>query len=116
MSHAEGDYTIANHRTQHVFGGYNIADPSIEDATARGTYVEIVGNGYKESGVEYRSNARTLDWSGNEVLAGTITATNIPAPPNSNGTYYLTVVVNNGALTYSWSALPIYDGTVQTGT
>ena len=78
MSHAEGDYTIANHRTQHVFGGYNVADPSAEAATARGTYVEIVGNGYKENNVEYRSNARTLDWDGNEVLAGKLTVGTAP--------------------------------------
>lgn len=41
-------------------------------------YVEIVGNGYAEMDdqfnvTEYRSNARTLDWDGNESLAGSIT-------------------------------------------
>ena len=69
-SHAEGSYTIANHRAQHVFGAYNIADPSTELATAKGNYIEIVGNG---TGTSVRSNARTLDWSGNEVLAGKLT-------------------------------------------
>ena len=35
-----------------------------------GVYIEAVGNGYEGS----LSNARTLDWSGNETLAGSITA------------------------------------------
>ena len=68
-SHAEGDYTIANHRAQHVFGRYNIADTSTATADNKGKYVEIVGNGSYNA----RSNARTLDWSGNEVLAGKLT-------------------------------------------
>lgn len=69
-SHAEGYYTTANHRSQHVFGQFNIADPSEEAATARGNYVEIVGNG---TAANARSNARTLDWEGNERLAGGLT-------------------------------------------
>lgn len=68
-SHAEGNNTIANHKSQHVFGEYNIEDNSSATASNRGNYVEIVGNG-----TEYtRSNARTLDWSGNEKLAGSLT-------------------------------------------
>jgi hypothetical protein len=69
-SHAEGIYTTANHKSQHVFGEANIADPSTSPATARGNYVEIVGNG---TNAVNRSNARTLDWNGNEVLAGGLT-------------------------------------------
>lgn len=66
-SHAEGNATIANHYAQHVFGSCNVADTSTAAATSRGNYVEIVGNGADDAN---RSNARTLDWSGNEVLAG----------------------------------------------
>ena len=69
-SHASGNKTIANHSEQFVFGEFNIADTSSAAATERGTYVEIVGNGDAEN---YRSNARTLDWNGNEVLAGNLT-------------------------------------------
>lgn len=69
-SHAEGDNTYATHRAQHVFGAYNVADPSTATSDERGTYVEIVGNG--PNGDE-RSNARTLDWNGNEALAGSLT-------------------------------------------
>lgn len=60
----------ANHRSQMVFGEYNEQDPSANDAYYRGTYVEIVGNGLTDNS---RSNARTLDWNGNEVLAGGLT-------------------------------------------
>ena len=35
----------------------------------RGEFAEIVGNGYDDS---HRSNARTLDWDGNERLHGTL--------------------------------------------
>ena len=69
-SHAEGRRTIANHLCQHAFGEYNIADASTKTSTSRGNYVEIVGNGTSSNA---RSNARTLDWDGNEWLAGTLT-------------------------------------------
>ena len=70
QSHAEGNGTTANHASQHVFGECNIADSSAEAAIKRGVYVEIVGNGTSNA----PSNARTLDWSGNEWLAGNLTA------------------------------------------
>lgn len=63
QAHAEGTYTIAAGDSQHVSGRYNI-----EDNYDR--YAEIVGNGTSF----VRSNARTLDWSGNESLAGNIDA------------------------------------------
>lgn len=78
QSHAEGYVTAANHRSQHVFGEYNILDSNAAAATARGTYVEIVGNGTADNA---RANARTLDWSGNEVLAGKLT---VGAAPTNN--------------------------------
>ena len=77
QSHAEGLNTIANHKSQHVFGENNIADTSENNATERGNYVEIVGNG----STTVRSNARTLDWSGNEILAGKLT---VGAGPTEN--------------------------------
>lgn len=69
-SHAEGTNTVANHKSQHVFGEYNIADASDAAGTARGNYAEVVGNGTSDAA---RSNARVLDWSGNEKLAGGLT-------------------------------------------
>lgn len=76
MSHAEGLWTVANHRSQHVFGEYNIADDSSATIGQRGNYVEIVGNGTDLG--SYRSNARTLDWNGNEVLSGKLTVGTAP--------------------------------------
>lgn len=69
-SHCEGYQTEATRRSQHVFGEYNIKDTSGADGTAKGAYIEIVGKGTNDAN---RSNARTLDWSGNEVLAGDCT-------------------------------------------
>lgn len=66
-SSAGGWRTIAKNKAQHVFGECNVPDPSESVATERGTYVEIVGNGTNSNN---RSNARTLDWDGNEELAG----------------------------------------------
>lgn len=54
-SHAEGYYTKASSNYQHVSGKYNEEDSS-------STYVLIVGNGSNDAD---RSNALTLDWSGN---------------------------------------------------
>ncbi len=61
-SHAEGNHTIAAGSAQHVSGRYNIADNN-------NTYAEIIGNGTANT----RSNARTLDWQGNETIAGDLT-------------------------------------------
>ena len=76
FSHAEGEYTIAKNKDQHTFGAFNEQDPSVNDGTSRGEYIEIVGNGTSNSN---RSNARTLDWNGNEVLAGKLTMGADPA-------------------------------------
>jgi hypothetical protein len=72
-SHAEGDHTIANRAWQHVFGRYNEEDPAPVSGSERGYFIEIVGNGDENS----RSDARTLDWYGNECLQGTIEARNL---------------------------------------
>lgn len=58
-AHAEGHGTIAASKYQHAGGRYNIADNA-------NTYAEIIGNGYANN----RSNARTLDWQGNETISG----------------------------------------------
>lgn len=76
-SHVQGYGTIATHDTQHIFGTYNIADPSTATSPKIGKYVQIVGNGTSTT----RSNARTLDWNGNEVLAGKLT---IGTNPSNN--------------------------------
>lgn len=60
-SHAEGWGTTASSEYQHVHGKFNIEDTS-------NTYAEIVGNGISLA----KSNAHTLDWSGNAWYAGTV--------------------------------------------
>lgn len=63
-AHSEGLYTKAGSDFQHVQGKYNIVDSS-------NVYADIVGNGTSNTA---RSNAYTLDWSGNAWFASTVTA------------------------------------------
>ena len=67
-SHAEGEGTIAADEAQHVQGKCNIEDNS-------NTYAHIVGNGepdFDGGDNHIRSNAHTLDWSGNAWFAGNV--------------------------------------------
>lgn len=66
-SFADGFGTTAKHKSQKVFGEYNVPDSSSAGTGERGNYVEIVGNGLRSSAT---SNARALDWNGNERLMG----------------------------------------------
>ena len=61
ISHAEGWSTIASGDQQHVQGQFNIEDTSNQ-------YSHIVGNG----SIKGRSNAHTLDWSGNAWFSGDV--------------------------------------------
>lgn len=72
FSHVEGFHTEATKNYQHVFGEYNKVDSEndpLAHGQGRGRYIEVVGNG----NFSQRNNARTLDWDGNEVLAGGLT-------------------------------------------
>lgn len=69
FSHAEGYFTIASAPKQHAQGQFNITDDD---------QAHIVGNGTSETA---RSNAHTLDWSGNawfqgDVYVGSTSGTN----------------------------------------
>lgn len=68
-SHAEGRRTIANGVDQHVQGRYNMRDESVEIIGEGGKYAHIVGNGTAESN---RSNAHTLEWSGDAWYQGNV--------------------------------------------
>ena len=75
VSTAIGYGNIANRQSQLVFGECNIADGTTNlapdnPAFRTGAHIEIVGNGTSNND---RSNARTLDWDGNECLAGSLT-------------------------------------------
>lgn len=63
-SHSEGIHTIASSQYQHAQGKYNIED-------SENKYAHIVGNGENDTA---RSNAHTLDWSGNAEYAGDVKA------------------------------------------
>ena len=73
-SHAEGYYTEAKGPYQHVAGKYNVAS----------LYpLEIIGNGTAD---DARSNARTLDWDGNEMLAGSLSLAGASSDITLSGT------------------------------
>lgn len=108
-SHAAGTVTVANHASQYTFGEYNVEDSSSASALTRGNYIEIVGNGTASNA---KSNARTLDWNGNEYLNGYLYVgcnadssggTRIPHDIQINGT---SIVLNGVA------NIPIADGVV----
>lgn len=61
-SHAEGLSTIASGEESHAQGKFNIEDTS-------NTYADIIGNGASTTA---RSNAATVDWSGNAWYAGDV--------------------------------------------
>lgn len=89
-SHAEGRTTIAQGNNQHVQGKYNIADT---------TSAHIVGNGSDSSN---RSNAHTLDWSGNAWFAGDIYTGSTSGTNKDDGSVKLPVV-------YSGTTAPTND-------
>ena len=74
-SHAEGMGTTASSYGQHVQGKYNIED-------SNSIYAHIVGNGISDSD---RSNAHTLDWSGNAWYAGTVEGTAMIVKSSTKG-------------------------------
>ena len=87
-SHAEGIYIIASGNNQHVQGKFNIEDTGNK-------YAHIVGNG---TSLEDRSNAHTLDWSGNAWYQGSVEATALILS-SPNGTRFQITVGDDGVLT-----------------
>ena len=74
-AHAEGVGTQA-FGSQHVQGKYNISEINYyEDSEGETVYAHIIGNG---TAANARSNAMTVDWSGNMVLAGKLTVGTAP--------------------------------------
>jgi len=53
---------------EHVFGQYNNYIPADSTGVHEHQYVEVVGNGVLDDGTPVTSNARTLDWNGNEWI------------------------------------------------
>lgn len=71
-AHAEGNTTIAGSDYQHVQGKYNIADYNNK-------YAMIIGNGTGRSS-DRRANALTVDWEGNQTIAGELYIKNSNQP------------------------------------
>lgn len=90
QSHAEGVHTTAQGENQHVQGKYNIADT---------INAHIVGNGSDSSN---RSNAHTLDWSGNAWFAGDVYTGSTSGTNKDDGSVKLPVV-------YSGTTAPTND-------
>ena len=93
-SHAEGYYTMATGEHSHASGNHTIAGLEV---FALGKYNKkaedvalVVGNGWGNDSHEYRSDALTLDYSGNLKLAGNLTA-------NSPGWDYLGAEIHGAA-------------------
>lgn len=89
-SHAEGRNTTASGNTQHVQGKYNVRDT---------TLAHIVGNGSSDSN---KSNAHTLDWSGNAWFAGDVYTGSTSGTNKDDGSVKLPVV-------YSGTTAPTND-------
>lgn len=77
-SHAEGYHTIARGEHSHASGSHTIAEMEV---FALGRYNKkaedvalVVGNGWGNDSHEYRSDALTLDYSGNLHISGKLTA------------------------------------------
>ena len=98
-SHAEGYNTIAASDYQHAEGKWNIED-------SNNKYAHIVGNGNANK----KSNAYTLDWSGNGVFAGKVTVGKAPTSNMDVATkqYVDTAVSNVGAPDLSSYATKTY--------
>jgi hypothetical protein len=84
-AHAEGTRTIAAGANQHAQGRWNIEDKANK-------YAHIVGNGNNENA---RSNAHTLDWSGNAWFAGEVETKGLILV-SPNGTRFIVSLNDDG--------------------
>lgn len=107
-SHAEGKGTTASGENQHVQGKYNIEDT---------TSAHIMGNGTTD---DTRSNAHTIDWSGNAWFAGSVYTGSTSGTNKDEGSKKLATeeYVNNlvGSTDVPVNAIIEYEGaTIPTG-
>lgn len=116
-SYAAGNGTWAIGRSQVVMGEGNIEDSS-EDASSRGTYAFIIGNGDVEA-AEY-SNATTVDWEGNAWFSGDVYVDSTSGINKDEGSkklatenYVDTSIANQSSETWTFT---LADGSVVTKT
>lgn len=118
-SHAEGSDTVANPAYQHVQGKFNIAEDSPVDPSDAGNYAHIVGNGISTT---KRSNAHTLDWSGNAWFAGNVYVGSTSGKNKDDGSKKLATIddvassaegfAQNYSIYYTYSSGTIKDGDI----
>lgn len=101
-SHAEGYNTIAARSSQHVEGKYNIADNTV------GGSLHIVGNGTSDKA---RSNAHTLDESGNAWYAGDVYVGSTSGTNKDEGSKKLATEEYVGDRSFTFTITPV-DGQV----
>lgn len=106
-SHAEGNGTIASGPISHAQGLGTIAQAAYQTAlgkhnVADSTNAVIIGNGTADNA---RSNALTVDWSGNVNAAGNVIASNLGTgyggnldSLKTNGLYYCSTASTNGPI------------------
>ena len=109
LSHAQNNYTIAQGDNQTALGKFNVADT---------TSAVVIGNGTADNA---RSNALTVDWSGNVNIAsgakykinGTdLSASDVGAVPTSRTVNSKALSSNITLSASDVSALPISGGTM----
>lgn len=101
-SHAEGRFTLASGSSSHAQNYNTIAASAYQTAMGKynvednaDTYALIIGNG---TTVNARSNALTVDWSGNLWIAGGISVPSINLVDSNSAT--LATINNNGTAPY----------------
>ena len=94
-SHAQNYVTTAQRAYQTTIGKYNKLDTEGSNTSSQGKYAFIIGNGTGTSD-SARSNALTVDWSGNIEVAGAI--------KNMSGTTLLSNAGNAVSANYATSA------------
>lgn len=109
-AHAEGEGTIAAGKAQHVAGRFNVEDTTPQDADDYGLYALIIGNGSDDNN---RSNALTVDWSGNidagdfsggDISAGNLTVADIDADAITGDSISVTGAISGDTLTTTGAA------------
>lgn len=129
-THAQGEYTQANGYAETAIGRYNTlsnANAQTTYNTTNSPYILVAGNGTADNA---RSNAHTLDWSGNGWYAGKLTVGTAPTnnmdvatkkyvDDNVKG-YAISLSSNVITLTGSDGStssvtLPVYNGSVSGG-
>lgn len=114
---------LQKHRSGQYTGSFNMQEYG-EDGTTLYTvwedlgaivnteYAEVVGNGTPAT----RSNARTLDWRGNEWLAGKLTVSTAPENNMDVTTkQYVDSAIQTAGSTYATKASPVFTGSITIG-